>query len=83
MKGKPDVILDGLNGEERFFLAFAKRWRRLQAEAALRQQLKSETHAPGEYRSDTVRNVDAWYDEYKATSGDELYLKLEDRVRIW
>jgi len=83
LKGKSDAIIDGLNGEQRFFLAFAKRWRKLQTETALRQQLNTDTHAPGEYRSDTVRNIDAWYDEYKATAGDKLYLKPEDRVRIW
>jgi len=83
LKGKSDVVLGGLNGEQRFFLAFAKRWRKLQTEAALRQQLKTDTHSPGEYRSDTVRNVDSWYETYKVAPGDKLYLKSEDRVRIW
>src|SRR5215471_8118443 len=83
LKGKHDIVVDGLTGEQRFFLAFAKRWRKLQTETALRQQLKTDTHAPGEYRSDTVRNVDAWYDSYKVAPGDKLYLKPEDRVRIW
>jgi putative endopeptidase len=83
LKGKHDVIIDELNGEQRFFLAFAKRWRKLQTETALRQQIKTDTHPPGEYRSDTVRNVDAWYENYKVAPGDQLYLKPEDRARIW
>jgi putative endopeptidase len=83
LKGKRDVVMGGLSGEERFFLAFAQRWRKLQTEAALRQQLKTDTHSPGEYRTDTVRNVDGWYAAYKAVPGDKLYLKPEDRVRIW
>jgi predicted metalloendopeptidase len=83
LKGKSDVIIGGLSGEQRFFLAFAKRWRKLQTETALRQQLKTDTHSPGEYRSDTVRNVDAWYKVYKVAPGDKLYLKPEDRARIW
>lgn len=83
LKGKNDVTNSGLNGEQRFFLAFAKRWRKLQSETALRQQLKSDTHSPGEYRSDTVRNVDSWYESYRVGPGDKLYLKPEDRVRIW
>src|SRR5262249_125219 len=65
LNGKSDVVIDGLTGEQRFFLAFAQRWRKVQTEAALRQQLKTETHSPGEYRSDTVRNVDGWYGAYK------------------
>jgi predicted metalloendopeptidase len=83
LKGKDDVIIGGLNGEQRFFLAFAKRWRKIQTETALRQQLKSDTHSPGEYRSDTVRNVDAWYETYQIGPSDKLYLKPQDRVRIW
>lgn len=83
LQGKSDLVIDGLTGEQRFFLAFARRWRKLQTETALRKQLKSDTHAPGEYRSYTVRNVDSWYDTYKVGPGDRLYLKPEDRVRIW
>ena len=83
LKGKSDIVINGLSGEQRFFLAFAKRWRKLQTETALRQQLKSDTHSPAEYRTDTVRNVDAWYDTYNVASGDKLYLRPEDRIRIW
>jgi predicted metalloendopeptidase len=83
LKGKSDVVIGGLSGEQRFFLAFAKRWRKLQTETELRQQLKTDTHSPAEYRSDTVRNVDGWYESYKVAPGDKLYLKPEDRVRIW
>jgi putative endopeptidase len=83
LKGKTDVVMGGLNGEQRFFVAFAQRWRRLQSEAALRRQVKTDTHAPGEYRSDTVRNVEAWYEAFHVVPADKLYLKPEDRVRIW
>ena len=83
LKGKPDAVIGGLTGEQRFFLAFAHRWRRIQPEAALRRQIASDTHAPGEYRSDTVRNVEPWYKAYGAAPGDKLYLKPEDRVAIW
>jgi endothelin-converting enzyme/putative endopeptidase len=83
LKGKEDVKIGGLSGEQRFFLAFAQRWRKAQGEAALRKQIATDTHAPGRYRSDTVRNVDAWYNAYRIAPSDTLYLKSEDRVRIW
>jgi predicted metalloendopeptidase len=83
LKGKADVVINGLTGEQRFFLAFAQRWRKAQTEAALRRQIKSDTHSPGEYRSDTVRNVEAWYKAYDVRPADKLYLKPEDRVGIW
>lgn len=83
LKGKTDVVTGGLSGEQRFFVAFAQRWRRLQSEAALRRQIKTDIHSPGEYRSDTVRNIDAWYKAFQVVPADKLYLKPEDRVRIW
>jgi len=83
LKGKADVVINGLTGEQRFFLAFAQRWRRAQDEAALRRQVKNDTHSPGEYRSDTVRNVEAWYKAYDVEPDNKLYLKPEDRVGIW
>lgn len=83
LKGKPDRVINGLTGEQRFFLAFAQRWRKLQPESALRKQVQSDTHAPGEFRSDTVRNLDAWYKAFDVKPGDKLYLKPDDRVRIW
>jgi len=83
LKGKADVVIGGLSGDQRFFLAFAQRWGKAQTEAALRRQIMNDTHSPGEYRSDTVRNVEAWYNAYKIASGDKLYLKPDDRVAIW
>ena len=83
LKGKTDVVIHGLTGEQRFYLAFAQRWRKTQNEGALRRQIKADIHSPGEYRSDTVRNVEAWYKAYDVIPGDKLYLKPEDRVGIW
>ena len=83
LKGKTDVVIGGLSGEQRFFLAFAQRWRKSQSEAALRQKITTDPHSPGEYRSDTVRNVEAWYKAYKIAPGDKLYLGPKDRVEIW
>jgi putative endopeptidase len=83
LKGKSDSTIDGLAGDQRFFLAFAQRWRKIQPEAAIRRQIKTDTHPPGEYRSDTVRNLDAWYPAFKIAPTDKLYLDPSHRVRIW
>jgi predicted metalloendopeptidase len=83
LKGKPDVVIGGLTGEQRFFLAFAQRWRRAQTEAALRRQLATDNHLPPQYRSDAVRNVDAWYKAFGIASDDALFLKPDARVSIW
>ena len=83
LKGKPDGEIGGLTGEQRFFLAFAQRWRKLQSDSALRKQITTDIHSPGQYRSDTVRNVEVWYKAYEVAPSDKLYLKPEDRARIW
>ncbi len=83
LNGKPDAVIDGLTGDQRFFLAFAQRWRKLQTDASLRQQVAGDSHPPGEYRSDTVRNLDAWYTAFDIKPGDRLYLAPARRVRLW
>jgi putative endopeptidase len=83
LKGKADATIGGLTGEQRFFLAFAQRWRKAQSETVLRRQIATDNHPPGECRSDTVRNVEAWYRAYEITAKDKLFLKPEDRVGIW
>ena len=83
LHGQPDSIVDGLTGDQRFFLAFARRWRKVQGDDALRRQIATDPHLPPEYRADAVRNLDAWYAAFAVQPGDRLYLKPDDRVRLW
>ncbi|HEY2712738.1 MAG TPA: M13 family metallopeptidase [Chthoniobacterales bacterium] len=76
-------VVGGLTGDQRFFLAFAQRWRTKIRDAELRQVIVSNEHAPGRERAQTVRNIDAWYDAYGVKPGEKLYLTPDDRVRIW
>jgi putative endopeptidase len=81
--GKPAPVIGGLTGDQRFFLAFAQAWRGKVREAALRQQIVTDGHAPAAQRAQTVRNLDAWYEAFAVKPGDKLYLAPNDRVRIW
>jgi putative endopeptidase len=81
--GKPAPVLEGLSGDQRFFLAFAQSWRTKTRDAALRAQVVGDGHAPGAFRAQTVRNIDAWYDAFGAKEGQKLYLAPDARVRIW
>jgi putative endopeptidase len=83
LKGKPDVVIGDLTGEQRFFLSFARRWRKIQTEASLLAQIATDTHAPAECRADGVRNVDEWYEAFPVGPNDKLFVKPEQRVRIW
>ena len=81
--GKPAPQLEGLTGEQQFFLAFAQSWRQKMREAKLRSRLVTDGHAPAEYRADTVRNLDAWYIAFDPKPGQALFLAPADRVRVW
>jgi putative endopeptidase len=81
--GEPPVI-DGLTGDQRFFIAYAASWQAKTREGALREQLLSDPHSPEKYRvNGVVRNVDAWYAAFHVAPGDRLYLPPDERVRIW
>jgi putative endopeptidase len=81
--GKPAPVVDGLTGDQRFFLAFAQSWREKTRDAALRQQIVGDVHAPGNFRAQTVRNIDQWYDAFQPKPGQKLYLDPKQRVKIW
>ena len=73
----------GFSGDQQFFLAYGQTRANKQREGALRQQVLTDPHAPSEYRTDTVRNTDAWYPAFQVKEGEKLYLSPEQRVRIW
>jgi putative endopeptidase len=73
----------GFSSDQQFFIAFGQNWGEKAREAALRQQVMTDPHSPGEYRADTVRNIDAWYAAFDVKAGEKLYLSPQDRVRIW
>jgi putative endopeptidase len=83
LKGKEAPIIEGLTGDQRFFLAWAQVWREKRTEQSMLNQLRAGTHAPGRYRAQAPRNHDAWYTAFDVQPGDSLYLAPEDRVRIW
>ena len=74
---------DGFSGDQQFFIAFGQNWGSKTREAALRQDVMTDSHAPAEYRAAEVRNIDAWYDAFHVKPGEKLYLAPPDRVRIW
>ncbi|HTK59413.1 MAG TPA: M13 family metallopeptidase [Sphingomicrobium sp.] len=82
--GKPAPVIDGLTGDQRFFLAFAQAWRGEQRPEAIKTQVASDPHSPRRFRViGPTRNLDAWYEAFKIQPGSKFYLPPEKRVRIW
>jgi endothelin-converting enzyme/putative endopeptidase len=84
LPGGEAPVIDGLTGDQRFFLAWAQVWRAKYRDDAVRERLETDPHSPPYYRiNGVVRNLDAWYDAFGVKEGDALYLPPEERIRIW
>jgi putative endopeptidase len=81
--GRPDNI-DNYTPEQRFFLSWGTIWRTKMRDEALKNLIMTDTHSPGMYRAYMpLKNVDAFYTAFDVKEDDKMYLKPEDRVRIW
>ncbi|MCB1690663.1 MAG: M13 family metallopeptidase [Halioglobus sp.] len=77
-------VIDGMTGDQRFFMAWGQVWRGIQTEDFLRNSLLTNPHSPGSYRvNGIVRNLDAWYEAFGVTPEHDLFLAPEARARIW
>ncbi|MBY6015826.1 M13 family metallopeptidase [Qipengyuania gaetbuli] len=84
LNGQEAPVIDGLTGDQRFFLGFAQIWRGMEREESLRNRVMTANHPPGEFRlNNAVRHIDAWYDAFDVGPDDALYLPPEQRISIW
>jgi putative endopeptidase len=84
LKGKKAPVIDGLTGDQRFFMGWSQVWRMKMRDPALIQQIKTDPHSPGQYRANgTMRNQPGFYDAFGVKPGDKMYLEPKDRVIIW
>ena len=84
LDGREAPVLDGYSGAQRFFLGYGQIWRVRFREAALRRQLLTGPHAPGEFRANgTVANFQPFYDAFGLRDGDGLWRPAAARLRVW
>ncbi len=84
LEGKKSPVIDGLTGEQRFFLGWAQVWRRKYTELELRKRLLTDPHSPSQYRANgIVSNMDAFYEAFSIKPGQKMFIEPEKRVRIW
>ena len=84
LKGQPAPVIDGLTGDQRFFLSWAQVWRAKIRDGQLREYVMSDVHSPPYFRvNGPLPNIDEWYKAFDVHPGDRLYIKPEDRVSIW
>ena len=84
LKGKPAPVIDGLTGDQRFFLGFAQIWRTKMRDAAMTSMVASNEHSPAEFRvNGPLPNIDGWYEAFNVQPGDSMYVAPEKRIHIW
>jgi len=83
LNGQQGPVLDGMSADQRFFISFGESWREKTRDAALRNQVLTDGHAPANYRAFTVRNLDPWYAAFSVNSNARLFLEPKERVRVW
>jgi putative endopeptidase len=84
LKGQPAPVIDGLTGDQRFFLSWAQVWRTKIRDGHLRELVMSDVHSPPYFRvNGPLPNINEWYTAFNVHPGDKLYIKPEDRVSIW
>ncbi len=77
-------VIDGLTGDQRFFIGWAQIWRRLYRDDELRRRLVIDPHSPSRYRTNGIlSNIDAFYEAFDVQPEDDMYIPEDQRVRIW
>ena len=71
------------DADRQFFIGYANAWQTKMREPAMRQRVLTDGHAPAQYRTAIVRNLEPWYQAFDVKPGQQLYLAPAERVRVW
>ncbi len=84
LNGKDAPVIDGLTGDQRFFLGFAQSWSVKVREAEAIRRIKTDPHSPPQFRVNVpLMNFNPFYAAFDVKPGDHMYLLPEKRVTIW
>ena len=84
LDGKEAPVIDGMTGDERFFLNFSQASRDKMRDDQAIVYLKSDPHSPDHFRViGPLSNMDAFYKTYNVKEGDKMFRLPKDRVTIW
>ena len=84
LAGKASPVIDGLTGEQRFFIGYAQIWNQKLRPEEQRRLISMDPHSPNEFRANQIlKNVSEFYEAFDVQPSDEMYLPESDRVRIW
>ena len=81
---KPLKDKDGFTPAQRFFLAYAGVWGQNITEQEIRNRVKRDPHALGEWRvNGALPHIKAWYEAFGVKKGDKMYIPETERLELW
>ena len=84
LAGKPSPVIDGLTGEQRFFLGFAQIYREKTRDERTLESVTTNPHSPGRFRADgTTINADGFHQAFGTKPGDAMWKAPQERIRLW
>jgi predicted metalloendopeptidase len=84
LKGKKSPVINGMTGDQRFYMGWSQVWRSKMRDEMQIMLLKADPHSPGQFRvNGTLKNQNGFYDAFGVKPGDKMYLAPKDRVSIW
>ena len=81
---KPLKVKDGFTADQRFFIAYAGVWGQNITDQEIRNRVKRDPHALGEWRvNGALPHIDAWYEAFGVKEGDKLFIPKANRLDLW
>ncbi len=81
---KPLKNKDGFTPEQRFFIAYAGVWGQNITEKEIRNRVKRDPHALGEWRvNGALPHIAAWYEAFGVKKGDKMFIPESERLELW
>jgi predicted metalloendopeptidase len=80
----PAEPIDGLTGDQRFFLAWARMWRMKVRDDYLRDWVRTLPYAPYDVRANAAAShLSSFHDAFGVAPGDRMFRAPADRVQFW
>jgi putative endopeptidase len=82
--GQQAAVIEGLTGDQRFYMGWAQAWRAKTREDDAIRRIKADPHSPPQIRGTvTEMNQTPFYEAFSVKPGDKMYLPAEQRVALW
>jgi putative endopeptidase len=84
LNGAKSPVIDGYNGEQRLFIAWAQAWKIMMRPEYLKQMVTTNPHSPGNFRANgPLTNMKEFYEAFDVKEGNKMYKPADQRAEVW